>query len=126
MNNASDARMLRPTNPIPNPQSLIPLQHAPVSALVAIVAYLARQPVVKRGSSGLKRLARSASSSSLSRTLSVWPGMSISMMSPCWIRPIGPPTAASGLTWPMRRAGRAAGEPAVGDQGAPCRPGRRP
>ena len=42
--------------------------------------------------------------------------MSISMMSPSRIRPIGPPTAASGLTWPIERPGRAARESAVGDQ----------
>ena len=37
-----------------------------------------------------------------SLTLIVFLGMSISTMSPFFTRPIGPPTAASGLTWPMQ------------------------
>ena len=45
-------------------------------------------------------------------------GMSISIRSPSSTRPIAPPSAASGETWPMREAGRAAGEAAVGDQRA--------
>ncbi len=53
------------------------------------------------GGRGVQAARRRASSSSESRTESTPLGMSISMMSPSWSRPIGPPTAASGLTWPI-------------------------
>ena len=45
-------------------------------------------------------------------------GMSISIRSPSWTRPIVPPSAASGETWPIERPERAAGEAAVGDERA--------
>src|SRR4030042_6876659 len=75
---------------------------APVSALVAIAAYLARQPLVILGFGGCQVFLLSASSESESFTFKVLLGISISIMSPFLNNPIGPPTAASGLIWPIQ------------------------
>ena len=55
---------------------------------------------VPRASSALRR---SASSASLTFTLIVRPGISISIISPSFTKPIAPPAAASGETWPIER-----------------------
>ena len=44
---------------------------------------------------------RSASTASLTSSVMEALGMSMVMVSPSSIRPMGPPEAASGLTWPM-------------------------
>ena len=54
-----------------------------------------------RGARGFQAALRRASSSLVRSTLMVFAGMSIVSMSPSSRSPIGPPTAASGETWPM-------------------------
>ena len=74
---------------------------APVSALVAIEAYFASAPFVILGCGSVQLFLRSANSSSESFTFIALFGMSISMISPFFSKPMGPPTAASGLMCPM-------------------------
>jgi len=72
-----------------------------VSAEVAILVYLPRYPVVILGAGGLKFLFLLSMSSSEILTFSFLFGISISMTSPGFSSPIGPPATASGLTCPM-------------------------
>ena len=76
-------------------------------------------PWTSRGAGATQRSpARRPSHDQSRRTRSVPAGMSISIMSPGSIRAIGPPDGGLGADVADRRAGRPAGEPAVGHQGA--------
>ena len=72
-----------------------------MSADVAMLAYFVRYPFVIFGGIGFHASFLFASWSSVSFTLMELFGMSISIMSPFFNRPMGPATAASGLMWPM-------------------------
>ena len=90
---------------------------APVSALVAIEAYLARQPVLIRGSGGFHVFLRWASSFSESLTFILLFGMSISMMIAVFQQADGSADGRFGADMADAGAARAAAETAVGDQG---------
>ena len=69
---------------------------------VTSAEYLLRYPVVTFGSLGCHFARRAAISSSETSTFNVISGILIFMISPSSTRAIGPPTAASGETCPMR------------------------
>ena len=74
---------------------------APVAPEVTIWAYLAKYPSVTFGSLGCQAAFRAARVSSGTSSSSVSSGILILMVSPSYTNAIGPPTAASGETWPM-------------------------
>src|SRR6266581_3064537 len=76
---------------------------APRDADETRCAYLAITPVAKRGTGGVHSVRRRRTSSSASSTLSARPGISKTTVSPSRTAAIGPPTAASGATWPAIR-----------------------
>ena len=73
---------------------------APTAALVTRSTYLRKTPAGQRNGGGLKPFRRAAISSSLTSRVSLRLGMSKWMMSPSRTAAMGPPTKASGATWP--------------------------
>ena len=79
-------------------------------------AYLAMTPLTKRGFGACHAARRFWISASVSSTFSVRFGRSKVMVSPSRTAAIGPPTAASGATWPAIKSVSGAGETAVGEK----------
>ena len=83
--------------------SMVYVVTAPSLALLTVLAYLAKTPRLNRGSGALKFLRRDFISSSEMLRVSLRLGMSKVMVSPSRTAAMGPPSWASGATWPTMR-----------------------
>ena len=98
----------------------IPIVTAPLDADETSFAYLSNAPPIRFGGRGVNAARRASQSMSASMRR---PSASILMRSPSSIRPMGPPTAASGETWPMTKPWDAPeNRPSVINATLPARP----